>query len=65
MIAKSFARIHRRNLIAQGIVPLLFEDESDYDKAGLGQTWRVSGLREIAEGADELPTTSKASGRSP
>ncbi|HYZ19407.1 MAG TPA: aconitate hydratase [Gaiellaceae bacterium] len=56
VIAKSFARIHRRNLIAQGIVPLLFADESDYDKAELGQTWRVSGLREIAEGEDELPT---------
>src|ERR671925_1063473 len=56
VIAKSFARIHRRNLIAQGIVPLLFADESDYDKAELGQTWRGSGLREIAEGEDELPT---------
>jgi aconitate hydratase len=55
VIAKSFARIHRRNLIAQGIVPLLFKDENDYDKAGLGQTWRISGLQEIAEGADELP----------
>ena len=55
VIAKSFARIHRRNLIAQGIVPLLFADENDYDKAGLGQTWRISGLLEIAEGADELP----------
>jgi len=54
VIAKSFARIHRRNLIAQGIVPLLFKDENDYDKAGLGQTWRVSGLQEIAEGADGL-----------
>ena len=54
VIAKSFARIHRRNLIAQGIVPLLFRDEADYDRAGLGQTWRVSGLHSIAEGADEL-----------
>jgi aconitate hydratase len=54
VIAKSFARIHRRNLIAQGIVPLLFKDEADYDKAELGQTWRISGLLEIAEGADEL-----------
>jgi predicted aconitate hydratase len=54
VIAKSFARIHRRNLIAQGIVPLLFKDENDYDKAGLGQTWRISGLQEIAEGADDL-----------
>jgi aconitate hydratase len=57
VIAKSFARIHRRNLIAQGIVPLLFEDENDYDKAEMGETWRITGLREIAAGADELPCT--------
>src|SRR5205814_10454186 len=56
VIAKSFARIHRRNLIAQGIVPLLFQDTSDYDKAELGQTWRISGLHAIAEGEDELET---------
>jgi aconitate hydratase len=54
VIAKSFARIHRRNLIAQGIVPLLFKDESDYDEAELGQTWRISGLHGIAHGEDEL-----------
>jgi aconitate hydratase len=56
VIAKSFARIHRRNLIAQGIVPLLFKDENDYDKAGLGQTWRITGLRAIAGGEDDLET---------
>jgi aconitate hydratase len=55
VIAKSFARIHRRNLIAQGIVPLLFQDPSDYDKAELGQTWRIFELHSIAEGNDELP----------
>ena len=55
VIAKSFARIHRRNLIAQGIVPLLFKDAADYDKAELGQTWRISSLQEIAEGLDDLP----------
>jgi aconitate hydratase len=54
VIAKSFARIHRRNLIAQGIVPLLFKDESDYERAELGQTWRISGLHAIAEGEDEV-----------
>jgi aconitate hydratase len=54
VIAKSFARIHRRNLIAQGILPLLFKDEADYDKAELGQTWRISALHSIAEGEDEL-----------
>ncbi len=55
VIAKSFARIHRRNLIAQGILPLLFADEADYNKAELGQTWHISGLHAIAEGADEIP----------
>jgi len=55
VIAKSFARIHRRNLIAQGIVPLLFKDPSDYDQAELGQTWRISRLTEIADGLDEIP----------
>jgi predicted aconitate hydratase len=56
VIAKSFARIHRRNLIAQGIVPLLFKDESDYDKAELGQMWTIARLHSIAEGEDELET---------
>jgi aconitate hydratase len=54
VIAKSFARIHRRNLIAQGIVPLLFKAASDYDKAELGQTWHIANLHAIAEGEDEL-----------
>jgi aconitate hydratase len=54
VIAKSFARIHRRNLIAQGVVPLLFKDEADYERAALGQTWRILGLHAIAEGEDEL-----------
>jgi aconitate hydratase len=54
VIAKSFARIHRRNLIAQGIVPLLFKDDADYDRAELGQKWEIRELHAIAEGEDEL-----------
>ncbi|TMM33805.1 MAG: aconitate hydratase [Actinobacteria bacterium] len=54
VIAKSFARIHRRNLIAQGIVPLLFANAADYDQAELGQTWEIRNLQAIAEGEDEL-----------
>ena len=38
--AKSFARIHAANLINAGIMPLVFEDPSDYDK--LDQSDRVS-----------------------
>jgi len=54
VIAKSFAQIHRRNLIAQGILPLLFVEEADYDRAEIGQSWRISGLHGIATGEDEL-----------
>ena len=35
VLAKSFARIHRSNLINSGIIPLLFQDEKDYDKISL------------------------------
>jgi aconitate hydratase len=41
IVAKSFARIHRSNLIAQGILPLTFADEADYDRAEQGQEWRI------------------------
>jgi aconitate hydratase len=55
VIAKSFARIHRRNLIAQGIVALTFDDPSDYDRAEVGQTWTLPELkRELADGADTV-----------
>jgi aconitate hydratase len=41
VVAKSFARIHRSNLIAQGIVPLVFADEADYGRSELGQEWEI------------------------
>ena len=36
VLAKSFARIHRSNLINSGILPLVFEDPADYDTFELG-----------------------------
>jgi aconitate hydratase len=56
VIAKSFARIHRRNLIAQGIVALTFSDEGDYDKAEVEQTWTLPNIREELEGGAEQIT---------
>jgi aconitate hydratase len=35
VIAKSIARIHKGNLINHGIVPMLFENNEDYDKLEL------------------------------
>jgi aconitate hydratase len=41
VVAKSFARIHRANLIAQGILPLAFVDEADYEHVEIGQDWSI------------------------
>ncbi len=38
VIAKSFARIHRANLINSGILPLTFKNEADYDRISLSDT---------------------------
>jgi aconitate hydratase len=35
VLARSFARIHRSNLINSGILPLVFEDPADYDRLAL------------------------------
>lgn len=37
VLAKSFARIHRSNLINSGILPLVFENPADYDDFEFGQ----------------------------
>lgn len=37
VLAKSFARIHRSNLINSGILPLVFADPADYDSFALSQ----------------------------
>lgn len=37
VLAKSFARIHRSNLINSGIMPLVFENPADYDDFAIGQ----------------------------
>ncbi|OZG26315.1 aconitate hydratase [Williamsia sp. 1138] len=55
--ARSYARIHRRNLIAAGIVPLVRSGGND---AAVGQTWNVIGLRQaLIEGASTIDITSE------
>ena len=51
VLAKSFARIHRANLINWGIAPLEFDDPADYDRVERDDTLRFEGLRgALAEG---------------
>ena len=53
VLVKSFARIHRSNLINAGILPLTFANEADYDKINLGDELVVENVREIlGSGAD-------------
>jgi aconitate hydratase len=42
VVAKSLARIHRTNLIAQGILPLVLADEGAYDQVEVGQRWALA-----------------------
>ncbi len=53
VFAKSFARIHRRNLVAQGILALTFKDASDYDRAKVGETWSLPNIKQELEDGDE------------
>jgi aconitate hydratase len=45
VIARSFARIHRANLINWGIVPLEFEDAAAHEAIRPGDRLRINGLR--------------------
>jgi aconitate hydratase len=55
VIAKSFARIHRRNLITQGIPPLTFISEDDYLLACQGDMWEMPDIRAaLLDGRSEI-----------
>jgi aconitate hydratase len=45
VLAKSFARIHRANLINSGIVPLTFSDPADWDRLTEGQKLVIADAR--------------------
>ncbi len=53
--AKSFARIHQANLINNGILPLTFADEGDYDRISQGDELSLPDVRAaVAAGKEEL-----------
>ena len=55
VIAKSFARIHRRNLIAQGIVPLLFKDRRATTRPSWARPGGSRGCRRSRTALDDVP----------
>jgi aconitate hydratase len=63
VFAKSFARIHRSNLVAQGILALTFKDDSDYERANVGDTWVLPNIKqELEEGAEDITVRIEDSG---
>jgi len=44
VVVKSFARIHKKNLINFGIIPLVFENKDDYDSISQGDTIKINNL---------------------
>ena len=49
IICKSFARIHRQNLINNGILPLCFVNEADYDKIDRDDVLELPDIRNAVE----------------
>lgn len=45
ILAKSFARIHKANLINNGILPLIFENEQDYENISQDDILEISNIR--------------------
>jgi aconitate hydratase len=63
IVAKSFARIHRRNLISQGILPLHFINEADYEQVSQGETWRIESVREVVSVGGAILAAKSDAGR--
>ena len=63
VVVKSFARIHRANLINAGILPLTFVNEADYDKINQGDEIALENVRaDIEAGKSELTLIDKTTG---
>lgn len=56
VIAKSFARMHRDNLINSGILPFVFKNESDYDSIKQGDMLTVSDVFKAIETGEAIVT---------
>ncbi len=55
VIAKSFARIHRANLINFGILPLVFKNPEDYERISQGDSLRITGIKKaLLDAAGEI-----------
>ena len=62
VITKSFARIHRSNLINAGILPFTFANEADYEKISQGDELLCENLIESIKKGENIVVTNKTTG---
>lgn len=63
VLVKSFARIHRSNLINAGILPLTFENETDYDSISQGDVLSMPDVKEAVIAGKDIVITNKTTGK--
>src|SRR5713101_1366170 len=62
VLAKSFARIHRANLINWGLVPLEFDDPGDYETVRRDDMLRFDDLRDALQAGRKIAVTNERTG---
>ncbi len=63
VLVKSFARIHRSNLINAGILPLTFVNEADYDSISEGDELAIPDVKKLIMNGSELTVINKTTGK--
>ena len=65
MIAESYERIHRSNLIGMGVVPLQFRDGESAEQLGLtgSETFDIEGLAGVQRSREAKVTATAADGK--
>ncbi len=63
VIVKSFARIHKANLVNAGILPLTFENEADYDCVSQGDKLELSALRAAVKDKNSVVMKNATNGK--
>ena len=60
VLAKSFARIHKANLINSGIIPMVFDNVNDYNNIDLNDDFEINNLYEdLQRGKIKITNTTK------
>ena len=62
VVTKSFARIHRANLVNAGILPLSFKNEADYNNIDLNDELTIENLKECINEGKNIIITNRTKG---